>query len=80
MGTMAATGFTPILSGDAKATRNKQKTRAARVVSLYERPPPYDAALEELEAFFADNLSQPATGMPIRALLQAFADDRGIPL
>ena len=36
--------------------------------------------LEELEAFFADNLNQPATGMPIRALLQAFADDRGIPL
>ena len=39
-----------------------------------------DLPLEELEAFFADNLSQPATGMPIRALLQAFADDRGIPL
>ena len=56
MGTMAATGFTPILSGDAKATRNKQKTRAARVVSLYERPPPYDAALEELEAFSLDRL------------------------
>ena len=39
-----------------------------------------DLPLEELEAFFADNLNQPATGMPIRALLQAFADDRGIPL
>ena len=36
--------------------------------------------LRELEAFFADNLGQPATGMPMRALLQAFADDRGIPL
>lgn len=39
-----------------------------------------DLPLEELQAFFADNLNQPATGMPIRALLQAFADDRGIPL
>ncbi|MGP2494121.1 phosphoenolpyruvate--protein phosphotransferase [Mesorhizobium sp. PUT5] len=36
--------------------------------------------LAELEAFFEDNLSAPATGMPMRALLQAFADDRGIPL
>jgi len=36
--------------------------------------------LAELEAFFDDNLSAPATGMPMRALLQAFADDRGIPL
>jgi phosphotransferase system enzyme I (PtsP) len=34
----------------------------------------------ELEAFFEDNLSAPANGMPIRALLQAFADDRSIPL
>ena len=36
--------------------------------------------LEELKRFFADNLSAPAHGMPMRALLQAFADDRGIPL
>lgn len=36
--------------------------------------------LAELEAFFEDNLSAPATGMPMRALLQAFADDRSIPL
>jgi phosphotransferase system enzyme I (PtsP) len=36
--------------------------------------------LEELKRFFADNLSAPASGMPMRALLQAFADDRGIPL
>jgi phosphotransferase system enzyme I (PtsP) len=34
----------------------------------------------ELEAFFDDNLSAPASGMPMRALLQAFADDRSIPL
>ncbi len=36
--------------------------------------------LAELETFFDDNLSAPATGMPMRALLQAFADDRSIPL
>jgi phosphotransferase system enzyme I (PtsP) len=36
--------------------------------------------LEELKRFFADNLSAPASGMPMRALLQAFADDRSIPL
>lgn len=36
--------------------------------------------LEELEAFFADNLMAPAQGLPMRALLQAFADDRSIPL
>jgi phosphotransferase system enzyme I (PtsP) len=33
----------------------------------------------EIEAFFADNLHGSAT-MPFRALLQAFADDRSIPL
>ena len=36
--------------------------------------------VDELKRFFADNLSAPASGMPMRALLQAFADDRGIPL
>ncbi len=36
--------------------------------------------LAELKALFDDNLGQPAAGMPMRALLQAFADDRGIPL
>ncbi|TGQ45920.1 phosphoenolpyruvate--protein phosphotransferase [Mesorhizobium sp. M00.F.Ca.ET.216.01.1.1] len=36
--------------------------------------------LEELEAFFDDNLMAPALGLPMRALLQAFADDRSIPL
>jgi phosphotransferase system enzyme I (PtsP) len=36
--------------------------------------------LAELEAFFDDNLAAPAQGLPMRALLQAFADDRGIPL
>ncbi|KQZ14641.1 peptidase [Mesorhizobium sp. Root554] len=36
--------------------------------------------VEDLKAFFDDNLNAPATGMPMRALLQAFADDRGIPL
>ncbi|MGN6535022.1 MAG: putative PEP-binding protein, partial [Mesorhizobium sp.] len=36
--------------------------------------------LAELTALFDDNLDQPATGVPMRALLQAFADDRGIPL
>ena len=36
--------------------------------------------LQEIEAFFADNLQAPSQGLPMRALLQAFADDRGIPL
>lgn len=36
--------------------------------------------LDELEAFFKDNLMAPAQGLPMRALLQAFADDRSIPL
>jgi len=36
--------------------------------------------LQELEAFFDDNLMAPAQGTPMRALLQAFADDRSIPL
>src|SRR5690606_19034900 len=36
--------------------------------------------LKELEEFFADNLDAPTSRTPIRALLQAFADDRGIPL
>lgn len=36
--------------------------------------------LQELEAFFKDNLMAPAQGMPMRALLHAFADDRSIPL
>ncbi|MCP9229719.1 phosphoenolpyruvate--protein phosphotransferase [Mesorhizobium sp. M0045] len=36
--------------------------------------------LSELEAFFDDNLMAPAHGLPMRALLQAFADDRSIPL
>jgi phosphotransferase system enzyme I (PtsP) len=36
--------------------------------------------LKELEAFFADNLDAPSSRTPMRALLQAFADDRGIPL
>jgi phosphotransferase system, enzyme I, PtsP len=36
--------------------------------------------LAELEAFFDDNLMAPAQGLPMRALLQAFADDRSIPL
>ncbi|MET3793605.1 phosphoenolpyruvate--protein phosphotransferase [Aquamicrobium terrae] len=34
----------------------------------------------ELEAFFEDNLWAPANDIPMRALLQAFADDRSIPL
>jgi phosphotransferase system enzyme I (PtsP) len=34
----------------------------------------------ELEAFFAENLAGNSAGLPMRALLQAFADDRGIPL
>ncbi|MER8695695.1 phosphoenolpyruvate--protein phosphotransferase [Mesorhizobium opportunistum] len=36
--------------------------------------------LEELKAFFDDNLMAPAQELPMRALLQAFADDRSIPL
>ncbi|OQM75450.1 phosphoenolpyruvate--protein phosphotransferase [Manganibacter manganicus] len=36
--------------------------------------------LAELEAFFEDNLDAPVQGLPMRALLQGFADDRGIPL
>ncbi|MFK0692316.1 phosphoenolpyruvate--protein phosphotransferase [Mesorhizobium sp. IMUNJ 23033] len=36
--------------------------------------------LDELQAFFDDNLMAPAHGLPMRALLQAFADDRSIPL
>lgn len=36
--------------------------------------------LAELETFFNDNLMAPAYGLPMRALLQAFADDRSIPL
>lgn len=36
--------------------------------------------LGELETFFDDNLMAPAYGLPMRALLQAFADDRSIPL
>ncbi len=36
--------------------------------------------LAELETFFDDNLMAPAYGLPMRALLQAFADDRNIPL
>jgi phosphotransferase system enzyme I (PtsP) len=36
--------------------------------------------LDELQAFFEDNLMAPAQGLPMRALLQAFADDRSIPL
>lgn len=36
--------------------------------------------LDELQAFFDDNLMASAQGLPMRALLQAFADDRSIPL
>lgn len=36
--------------------------------------------LDELQAFFDDNLMAPPQGLPMRALLQAFADDRSIPL
>ena len=36
--------------------------------------------LGELQAFFDDNLGGNSARMPMRALLQAFADDRGIPL
>ncbi|MEO5324855.1 phosphoenolpyruvate--protein phosphotransferase [Mesorhizobium sp. CC13] len=34
----------------------------------------------ELKSFLDDNLSGPAASLPMRALLQAFADDRSIPL
>ena len=34
----------------------------------------------ELTTFFEENLAGHAAGLPMRALLQAFADDRGIPL
>ena len=36
--------------------------------------------LAELKQFFDENLSGPAANLPMRALLQAFADDRSIPL
>ena len=36
--------------------------------------------LQELKDFFKDNLMAPTQGTPMRALLQAFADDRSIPL
>ncbi|GLS41366.1 phosphoenolpyruvate--protein phosphotransferase [Mesorhizobium tianshanense] len=36
--------------------------------------------LSELQAFFDDNLMAPSQKLPMRALLQAFADDRSIPL
>jgi phosphotransferase system enzyme I (PtsP) len=36
--------------------------------------------LGELKIFLDDNLSGPAVDLPMRALLQAFADDRSIPL
>ncbi|AZO66052.1 MULTISPECIES: phosphoenolpyruvate--protein phosphotransferase [unclassified Mesorhizobium] len=36
--------------------------------------------LAELQAFFDDNLMAPSQKVPMRALLQAFADDRSIPL
>jgi len=36
--------------------------------------------LQELKAFFDDNLMAPSQKVPMRALLQAFADDRAIPL
>jgi phosphotransferase system enzyme I (PtsP) len=36
--------------------------------------------LQELQAFFDDNLMAPSQKVPMRALLQAFADDRSIPL
>jgi phosphotransferase system enzyme I (PtsP) len=36
--------------------------------------------LQELKAFFDDNLMVPSQKVPMRALLQAFADDRSIPL
>jgi phosphotransferase system enzyme I (PtsP) len=34
----------------------------------------------ELTTFFQENLAGHAAGLPMRSLLQAFADDRGIPL
>ena len=34
----------------------------------------------ELTKFFEENLTGHAANLPMRALLQAFADDRGIPL
>ena len=34
----------------------------------------------ELEAFMSENLAGNAAKLPMRALLQAFADDRGVPL
>ncbi|WP_395450005.1 phosphoenolpyruvate--protein phosphotransferase [Aminobacter sp. UC22_36] len=36
--------------------------------------------LGELKSFLDDNLAGPAASLPMRALLQAFADDRSIPL
>ena len=36
--------------------------------------------LQELQSFFDDNLMAPSQRLPMRALLQAFADDRSIPL
>jgi phosphotransferase system enzyme I (PtsP) len=36
--------------------------------------------LGELQTFMAENLVGETAGLPMRALLQAFADDRGIPL
>ena len=36
--------------------------------------------IDELTAFFDDNLAGHSARLPMRALLQAFADDRGIPL
>jgi len=36
--------------------------------------------LQELKGFFEDNLMAPSQKLPMRALLQAFADDRSIPL
>ena len=40
----------------AHEAKLKQKTRAAKIASLYTRTPPYDAALEELETFSLDRL------------------------
>lgn len=36
--------------------------------------------LAELEQFFEENLNGHAAGLPMRALLQGFADERGVPL
>jgi len=36
--------------------------------------------LGELERFFEDNLNGSTAGLPMRALLQGFADERGVPL